>query len=146
MDDIYASARGSTQKWTVWRGIGKWERIDPELPISIAEVGDVTDERLPTSTSTNPAIGICFASKRILMKITIHEGVPIIVHNRVEMEVLIRHGYRQRIDRIDFDVPVWEQGQVSHRLEKVIQATIKPKAEWRASGLVPAPENPYLKT
>ena len=60
------------------------------------------------------------------MKITVPKGIPIVVHNADEMEVLLEQRFRLRIDRIDLDVPLREDSKELGIVRKVIQATVLP--------------------
>ena len=126
LNDIYTLSHGATQELIVWRGLGHKKIIDPKWDLANSEVNDTLEHIVPTSTSTNPAIALDFAERRILMKITIPERTQIIVYNRAEMEVLIRQGFDLRIDRIDLDVPVYKRDRIIYGLKKVIQATVLP--------------------
>ena len=61
------------------------------------------------------------------MKITVPKGIPIVVHNADEMEVLLEQRFRLRIDRIDLDVPLREDSKELGIVRKVIQATVFPE-------------------
>ncbi len=58
----------------------------------------------------------------MLMKITVPKGTPIVVHNAEEMELLLKQGFRWRIDRIDPDVRLHEYDKEQGIVCKVIQA------------------------
>ena len=126
MNDIYDAAIPAARRRAVWRGVGGMNKLDEASKLATAEVGDVVKHNLPTSTSTNPAIGIRFGKNEMLLKIIVPEGTPTIVCNSQEMEVLLRQQFGLRIDRIDCKIPAWEGNKKRHIIKKVIQATVIP--------------------
>ncbi len=126
MNDIYDAAIPAARRRAVWRGVGGMDKLDEASKLATAEVGDVVKHNLPTSTSTNLAIGTRFGKNEMLLKIIVPEGTPTIVYNSQEMEVLLRQGFGLRIDRIDCKVPAWKGSKKLYTIKKVIQATVIP--------------------
>ena len=126
MNDIYDAAIPAARRRVVWRSVGGMNKLDEASGLATAEVGDVVEHNLPTSTSTNPAIGIRFGKNEMLLKIIVPEGTPTIVCNSQEMKVLLRQGFGLRIDRIDCKVPAWEGHKKLYIIKKVIQAMVIP--------------------
>ena len=128
LEDISLDAVLSDKKRIVWRGL---RDVDPESTLAMAQEGKIIPDFPPTSTSSNQSVGVGYGRKgddvEMLMKITVPKGIPIVVHNADEMEVLLEQRFRLRIDRIDLDVPLREDSKELGIVRKVIQATVFPE-------------------
>ena len=129
LDGIASDSVASNKKRTVWRGL---KGIRSDLELRNPYEGKILGNSPPASTSTNPHIAIGYGTPEgiskveMLMKITVPEGIEILMYNPNEMEVLLKHGHRLRIDRIDPDVPLIVKGEKPTIICKMVQATALP--------------------
>ena len=131
LDGIASDSVASNKKRTVWRGL---KGIESDSQLGNLHEGMILRKNPPASTSINPHIAIAYGTPKgaskveMLMKITVPEGIEILMYNLNEMEVLLKHGHRLRIDRIDLDVPLIVKGEKPTIICKMVQATALPPA------------------
>ena len=129
LDGIGSDSVASNKKRTVWRGL---KGIESDLQLGNLRERMILHKNPPASTSINPHIAIGYGTPKgsseveMLMKITVPKGIKILMYNLNEMEVLLKHGFWLRIDRIDIDIPLIVEGKKPTIICKMVQATALP--------------------